>query len=177
MKACDELREEHKVVLLVLRGADALAAALRGKDGGDPRRVGDLLDFARGFVDRCHHGKEERHLFPMLAAKAGASGPVSVMLAEHEEGRRLVRRVEAALAEGNSAGAAQGLDAYAALLRAHIAKEDTVLFPLADRTLGEEDQQALKVAFDRLEADEMGEGAHERYHRLAHELAGAAPSA
>lgn len=34
-----------------------------------------------------------------------------------------------------------------------------------------EDQQALAEAFDRVEAEEMGAGVHERYHQLAHDLA------
>jgi len=31
----------------------------------------------------------------------------------------------------------------------------------------------LEAAFERVEAEEMGEGTHERYHELAHRLAGA----
>lgn len=171
MKACDELREEHKVVLLVLKGSGALAAALRRK-GDDRRRVGDLLEFVGNFVDRCHHGKEERHLFPMLSARAGLAGPVPILLAEHGEGRRLVRRISAALEADDSENAARRIEDYAALPRAHIAKGDDVLFSLADRSLGEKDQRALKSAFDRLEAEVMGEGAYERYHRMAHQLGG-----
>jgi hypothetical protein len=35
-----------------------------------------------------------------------------------------------------------------------------------------EDRRALAEAFDRVEAEEMGAGVHEKYHQLAHELAG-----
>jgi hemerythrin-like domain-containing protein len=45
-----------------------------------------------------------------------------------------------------------------------------VLFPMADRVLSREDQEELARAFDNVEAEEMGEGVHERYHRLAHRL-------
>jgi hypothetical protein len=31
-------------------------------------------------------------------------------------------------------------------------------------------QQELNRAFEKVEAEEMGEGAHEKYHQLAHEL-------
>ena len=42
---------------------------------------------------------------------------------------------------------------------------------MADRMLTVEDQQELSEAFARVEAVETGEGLHERYHKLAHELA------
>jgi hemerythrin-like domain-containing protein len=58
------------------------------------------------------------------------------------------------------------------MLRAHIDKENSILYPIADRVFTAEDQQELMEAFDRVEAEEMGEGTHERYHQLAHEWAG-----
>lgn len=171
MKACDDLRHEHKIVLMVLKGVDAMATSLRGGNEAALARVPDVVDFLRNFVDRCHHAKEERHLFPLLEAKAAAAAPVATMLAEHQEGRRLVGAMSSAL-EGRKLGSlADHFDAYSRLLRAHIEKEDGVLFPLADRALGEADQLALKEAFDRVEAEEIGEGVHEHYHQLAHDLA------
>ena len=63
-----------------------------------------------------------------------------------------------------------GLESYAGLLRAHIGKENKVLFPLAERSLGATDKAALAAEFDRVEREETGEGVHEQYHALAHEL-------
>jgi hemerythrin-like domain-containing protein len=55
-------------------------------------------------------------------------------------------------------------------LRAHIDKEDNVLYPMADRLFTPEDQRALTKAFEKVEAEEIGEGVHEKYHQLAHDL-------
>jgi hemerythrin-like domain-containing protein len=41
---------------------------------------------------------------------------------------------------------------------------------MADKIFTEKDQQSLSDAFDKVEAEEMGEGVHEKYHKLAHEL-------
>jgi hemerythrin-like domain-containing protein len=41
---------------------------------------------------------------------------------------------------------------------------------MADQLFSIEDQQFLSEAFDRVEAEEMGAGVHEKYHQLAHEL-------
>jgi hemerythrin-like domain-containing protein len=69
----------------------------------------------------------------------------------------------------------ENLAAYASLLRGHIAKEDTILYPMADTTFSPEDQQALLEAFERVES-EMGEGTHEKYHALADRLAADCPA-
>lgn len=67
---------------------------------------------------------------------------------------------------------ADALLAYAELLRGHIFKEDNVLFPMADQALPADEQTRLTGKFDEVEAEEIGPGVHERYHQLAHDLAG-----
>ncbi len=178
MTASETLRHEHQVVLLVLAGAEREAAAIRSTGTAHVAEVEEMLDFFTNFVDRCHHGKEERHLFPALEARGMpvGGGPVAVMLHEHEQGRATVRAIRDALARfkgGDRAAGGALADAllrYAELLRNHIAKEDNVLFPMADRMLSAADQEELTRAFDRVEAEEMGDGVHEKYHQLAHRL-------
>jgi hemerythrin-like domain-containing protein len=65
----------------------------------------------------------------------------------------------------------ENLGLYAQLLRLHINKENTVLFPLADRLLGELDKKRLTAEFERVEEEETDAGVHERYHAMAHVLA------
>jgi len=173
------LKHEHQIILLVLNGAEREGNAARKKGGCDAQTVAKMADFFKMFVDRCHHAKEEQHLFPALerhgVAKEG--GPVGVMLSEHDEGRSHVRAIAAALpglkaGRPEAAAAVAGrLLAYAALLRAHIDKEERVLFAMADRVLTANECQDMVKAFDRVEAEELGEGVHEKYHQLAHELA------
>jgi hemerythrin-like domain-containing protein len=59
---------------------------------------------------------------------------------------------------------------YVDLLRQHIAKEDGVLFRMADRVLRASDQRDLEQSFERIETEVMGPGTHERYHRLLDDL-------
>ncbi len=58
MRAMEELMNEHNAVLLALRLLDKVGAALEAKSAKAPAHLEQLLDLLKGFVDRCHHGKE-----------------------------------------------------------------------------------------------------------------------
>jgi len=180
MTPTETLKHEHQIISLVLDAAEREAGRIQRMKKADARRIGSMLDFFRNFADRCHHAKEERLLFARLRERGmpGETGPIAVMLLEHEEGRRRLSAVADALpgAEKGDAGALasvkDNLTVYVDLLRSHIRKEDGVLYPKADALLTSQDQEELAAAFETIEAREMGEGTHEKYHELAHRLAG-----
>jgi hemerythrin-like domain-containing protein len=178
MEATRILMEEHRVIERVVSSLDRAAQRL---DAGEPIEAGffvDAADFVKGFADGCHHKKEESVLFPAMetAGVARQGGPLAVMLAEHEEGRRLTRAMHAAaeeLATGRpewKTAVVQNVLGYVALLRQHIAKENGVLFPMADRVIAPEVQGGLAEAFDRIEHEETGVGMHEKYLAMAERL-------
>lgn len=180
MTPTDMLREEHRVVTLVLDAAARYAVQTKNRGIADAAYIERMLDFFRGFVDRCHHTKEEQHLFVMLEARGigREDGPIGVMLAEHEQGRQLVAAMTELLPgiqRGDVATtrlAGEKLGGYAALLRGHIRKEESVLFPMGDEVLTPGDARQLTEAFEQVEREATGEGGHEKYHALARELAG-----
>src|SRR3546814_20343123 len=89
----------------------------------------------------CHHGKEEGLLFPAMieAGLSADGGPISVMLSEHEQGRALVAAMANATEPAMSpAKFSEAAAAYADHMRAHIEKENPVLFPMADRIVAQE---------------------------------------
>lgn len=143
------LREEHRVIL---RALDVLEAAVARLAAGGAVPAGwwpDLIRWLRTFADRTHHAKEEQVLFPAMI-KAGVpseGGPVAVMLEEHVQGRGLVQAMDAA----GPAGGVRPAREYVELLRQHIAKENDIVFPLADAVLEEPVQQALRREFEGVE--------------------------
>lgn len=179
MTPTEALKHEHQVILMVLDAAQREARSIEATGKVSAERVGKFVEFFRNFADRCHHAKEEKHLFTRIADRGVPveGGPIGVMLAEHEQGRSHVAAIDRALksaSAGDASAAAsvrEHLEAYVELLRQHIDKEDNVLYIMADRVLAAEDQQELAEAFERIEAEELGEGVHEKYHWLAHELA------
>lgn len=174
MKATEDLIEEHHAVLVALKILEKVAAAVSAKEGGAPAHLAQLLDFFKGFVDRCHHGKEEDVLFPELERRGVKrdGGPIGVMLAEHEIGRGHVRAMTEKLQALHSgdAGAAAGISEHArdyrGMLEAHIQKENSVLFPMANRLVDKEVAEHLAEQFEAIERERVGEGKHEAYHGM-----------
>jgi len=134
------LREEHQWILKVAEVLDEILAR-EAEEGLDFHGIEGCVSFIRLFADACHHGQEEDLLFPELMAMGmpKETGPLAVMLKEHEMGRAYARHMVKAL-PGARAGdpdarqvlvnAARG---YINLIRAHINKEDKVLFNMADQ--------------------------------------------
>ena len=138
--ATETLRDEHQKILRLVDVLQVLLAP--GPEGDlDLDDIEQCVTFIRLFADACHHGQEEDLLFEELASRGipRTAGPVAVMLHEHEQGRALVRSMSGALdgARGRDAEARKILvnagRAYMNLIRAHINKEDNVLFPMADQ--------------------------------------------
>lgn len=176
MKATQQLKEEHSAVLLMLQVLEKLVDRLGNGDQTAAKDLPAIIDFLKGFVDRCHHGKEEEWLFPALEA-AGIprqGGPIGVMLQEHEAGRSFIQdmvktldRLEAG--EGQTA-LREAAYSYIQLLINHIRKENEVLFNMADQRLTAAEQNDLYEKFEQLEVERMGGGQHEAYHKLLHQL-------
>jgi hemerythrin-like domain-containing protein len=171
------LMAEHEVILQALACLERVAkTAASGVI--DVVSAEDLLDFLAVFADRCHHAKEEECLFPRLVERGlpRDAGPLAVMLDEHEEGRQAVGAMSAALqalGRGERAAGARfaaAARAYTELLRAHIDKENQVLFPMADGMLDAGAQDAVLKAFGRLETEDLRTGTHERYVKLIENL-------
>jgi hemerythrin-like domain-containing protein len=174
VESTDELRAEHEGVRVMLSVIRAICRRLGTDEAVDPSDLPKVIEFLSVFVDRCHHGKEEDLLFPALEAAGVArdGGPIGVMLAEHAEGRELIRAMREALErwdvdppEARRTFAARAL-AYADLLEEHIGKENGVLFVAAEAMLTPEADGELAAGFEAIERERIGAGKHEEFHAL-----------
>ena len=168
----DILRAEHQVILAALAGLEAAAARLSAERALPAGWWERAIDFLRRFADRNHHAKEEQSLFPALV-KAGVpsqGGPVGVMLAEHEQGRALIR---AMVSEPGAPERASAARRYVALLREHIAKEDGVLWPMAESVLDDRAMQAVAREFEAVEVEQGRDASLEHARATVAELTAA----
>lgn len=177
MYATQQLREEHEGIKTVLSVLDHLASEMRMGRSASLGHLEQIVDFLRTFADKCHHGKEEEHLFPALnqAGVPSEGGPVGVMLHEHNLGREHIQGMRASLDRlhaGEDAGEdfARHALAYVELLRGHIEKENNVLFNMAEHILPKVEHARLAECFDNIEQERLGAGGRECYQGLINTL-------
>ncbi len=159
-----ELMDEHRIIEKALT---ALAAAAEQEV---PLEFYErAVDFITNFADKCHHGKEEERLFPVLEEKGipRDAGPIGCMCDEHERGRGYVRCMRELIKAGDLAKLQRESLEYVALLRGHIQKEDNVLFPMGRAVLSQGELERLRVKFDEVE---NGRQCHHHYNEMAEEL-------
>ncbi len=118
-----------------------------------------VVNLIKTYADGFHHAKEEKVLFPLLVEKgfSNEQGPISVMLHEHVEGREFVKGISERI-DVYKAGNVSALpeiyfymQGYIDLLRAHIEKENSVLFRMADKALSKDEQASLLNKFAAIE--------------------------
>lgn len=143
----EQLYRQHREAERML---DRLADARRTLQREGPAAPGLRAELAdvRGVLQaeiESHFREEEWSLFPVLGRHLGLeSGPIAAMMDDHAAFRRLQLDFDtafAALSGEAEDGWAERLGEAASgvldLLPAHIAKEDNVLFPMADDLLSD----------------------------------------
>lgn len=170
--ASEDLKNEHGGVLLGLEILEKIAGRLTAGENVEENDLTDMVNFLKLFADKCHHGKEENIFFPEME-KYGVQnegGPIGQMLLEHTEGRGYIADMAQSL-ENRPADRrrfASSATSYINLMRNHINKENTVLFPLGDRAIPPAVQERLLESFEKHEGTVMGVGTHERLHAMLH---------
>lgn len=159
MQFTDLLSDDHRIIERLLNSLDDAASRLQAGVAVRPALFIEAADFIKSFADGHHHRKEEEHLFPAMkqAGFPRFGGPIAVMFAEHDEGRRYAAGLSSA-AERLAAGDATAIydvvenaQGYVALQREHIVREENVLFVWARRALSPETLDELLHLFDRIE--------------------------
>jgi hemerythrin-like domain-containing protein len=156
MKAIQKIREEHRSISAVLHGLKQLAR--------DAQNAGVKPDFAvframihyiDEFPEQLHHPKEDRYLFPPIAARVPkAQKTIDELRAEHKQGATLVRELERAIVffeDSWPMGAAEFLatvDAYVDFHWKHMRKEEEQILPLAEKHFSPGDWATVDRAFD-----------------------------
>ena len=166
-----DLMHEHKAILIALNIIEKMCENVQNNNKEtDYKDIEDIIGFLKVFADKCHHGKEEDFLFPALERVGikNENGPIGLMLAQHRQGREFIKQMQESIEKKviNKDKFVDSASSYVNLLRNHIEKEDTNLFPLSDVRLSESTQVELRKDFEKLENDVIGEGKHEELHTL-----------
>lgn len=172
--ASEDLMHEHEGVLFGLTILEKMAAMVKAAKKVETSDIGEMVNFFRLFADKCHHGKEENLMFPAMerAGIPNDGGPIGQMLLEHNEGRKHIAEMAASIEGGTlkEDKFTQAAESYIGLMRAHINKENTILFPMGDKMIPTDEQKLLLEQFEEFEEKVMGKGTHEKLHGLLHKF-------
>lgn len=174
--ATQNLENDHVQILRLIEVMERITKS------ADPNveHLETIVKVIREFADGLHHAKEEQLLFPLMVEKgfSNQTGPVAVMLHDHTEGRNFVKGIAENISlfrQGNQ-NALQGVYTnmlgYADLLKNHIAKENNVLFRMADKVFTVAEQESLLLDFVTVENKKENGQSKDDYVALIDTLAG-----
>ncbi|MBI3937757.1 MAG: hemerythrin domain-containing protein [Betaproteobacteria bacterium] len=139
MKSISEfLSADHR------RGEELFEAAVQAAGRSDWDGCRSRFDAFRAALRR-HMEVEEQILFPGFEEATGiTAGPPHVMRHEHRQMLGLLEQLATALSARDAAGFSGCANAFVALMAAHSAKEENVLYPMCDQMLPESTVEKLR---------------------------------
>jgi hemerythrin-like domain-containing protein len=152
----DVLLGEHRTILQVLDEVERESRRLEANAALRESFWHDLLRFTDVFDAGLHHAKEENLLFPALEAAglSASQGPTAVLRDEHLRSKFWRDRIEMALNQRDRSRLLAAAGSYVDLTRAHVIKENQILFPLSRRLLAPAELERLHLEFRLLSADQ-----------------------
>ena len=158
------------------------------KQLGNPRQKPDgdlfklILDYIERYVERVHEPKEEAFLYKAVMERTSeGKDMIAEFRREHASTPELVARLRGqlnSLLRDYPAGVAEfqaALEEYIAMMRRHIMKEESDLFPLARRVLTEQDWNGINTAFADSDDPLFGEGVRAEFRALMSRIVNQAP--
>ncbi len=169
--------DEHTEIRKLLSALDGIAAFSLEKGVFPVEDAKRALDIIIEHVDRCHHGKEEKVLFPVLS---GISPDIGAKMArrltgDHRAFRNLVVTMLGLLpnlprdAKSRSL-MTKDISTYTRLLRAHMVSEEDSLFKEVERSIMKSDRGKISDAFAKFDndlGDDLRRRCFEEINRLA----------
>jgi len=155
-KALNIIRDEHRSIGAILHGMEYLVERVRTRKAKiDPRVFSAMIYYLDTFSERMHHPKEDRYLFKAMRSRGGeAAAVVADLEREHAAGGEALKRLEQRLVRYEEGGDkefpafAEAVTKFVREYRDHMQKEESVVFPLAQRILSTDDWQAIDRAFE-----------------------------
>ena len=177
MKVINILVNEHAIIKEFLSVLSTGVKKIIANENPPREFFEKAMTFSRDYADTHHHFKEEYIMFKLLAnKKEGAiDGEISKLRKQHENYRDYLSEVSAALTgyenklNEPTRLVHRNLSEYIQSLRDHIEMEEKHFYPMAQKTISVEEQEALLQEFDKYE-EKAGEGFNEKYKSLVKEM-------
>ncbi|MDP2925085.1 MAG: hemerythrin domain-containing protein [Nanoarchaeota archaeon] len=152
-KPINILMDEHIEIMKVVDSFIEEAESLKNGKELDKEFFKKAIDFIKNYADKFHHAKEEDILFKEFCKKESElhCNPVEQMLYEHDLGRGFVKKIQEGIDNNDKNLVIENSINYAELLKQHIFKEDSILYPMADEVLDEKMKNKILSRFKDIE--------------------------
>lgn len=130
------LMREHGVMSRVFLVYEEAVRRLRAKEELPPNGLLDAAKLTRNFFEDHHVKIEEELLFHQFIRRKLLNDTITVLTKQHESGRKLTDEIlqlstaDQLAKPGNTEKLIAAVEAYNRMYRAHIAREDTVFYPM-----------------------------------------------
>ncbi|NQU64862.1 MAG: hemerythrin domain-containing protein, partial [SAR324 cluster bacterium] len=168
MSALDLLKKEHKLIQRYLDNLSVAQELLNTRETVPPSVIDHTIRFAKEFMNKTHHFKEEYVLFLKMAEKKGGElDPQIVSLRDqHERSRNLVSKIKEAK-KGYEKGdeiafstLAENMGYYVSLENQHLYRENHVFYPMAEKLFSADEMAGFDSEFEKID-EKQGKGSYE----------------
>lgn len=182
-QALEIISNEHRSMWQLTAMLEELCKQLgKPADKPDAELFGLILDYIEQYVERVHEPKEDAFLFKAVLERTSEGNEmIAEFQREHASTSTEVARLRAQLSavvrhypEGVPAFQ-QAVEGYISMMRRHIMREESVLFPLARKTLTDADWEKINTAFADSEDPSFGERARAEFRSLMSRIVNQAP--
>ena len=161
----ETLKEEHDRILEFCKYVRNTCADCVENHSVRITEFRSMVQFIRDYAYGHHHGKEEKILFKEMIDRLGGIAVNLVqhgMLVEHDWARLLVADLEKALDEYEKSGSIMSMlniianaVGYCNLLERHIEKENTVVYPYAEKNLDPDVVQKMTELAEKMNREDF----------------------
>ena len=177
MKAINILVNEHSLIKEFLSVLSTGVKKIIDNEKPPREFFEKAMTFSRDYADTHHHFKEEYIMFKLLAKKKQGEidGEIDKLRDQHEHYRNYLSEVSAALAgyENNLNESTRlvhrNLSEYIQSLRDHIELEEKHFYPMAQKVITGDEQEALIQEFEKYE-EKGGKEFNDKYKSLVKEM-------
>lgn len=171
------LKRDHDLIEKVIKSMEITIQLLESGKKIPESILLPVIDFSKNFTDVCHHGKEEKSLFPALerAGMPTHMGPIAKMLMEHEITRKIGNKMEQSaqnyFKNSNATELISDLKEYVEHVTQHLWKENNRLFMMAESRLENISQQVDEELnkIEKIKLDEIGK-TRKDYEKIAEDF-------
>lgn len=167
---------EHRHIKTVIQSLQDAMTALDNRQRLNVEKLRNVVEFLCIYADQRHHQREEVLFFPVLIKRGVPPNgcPIGGLNHDHEKGRALVSALDERITfyeqqrPGSDLVLRQTLQEISKLYQHHLWMEDTMVFPMAEKLVSDDDRE-LMMKFSELDRT-IGPGVVARLEQFADSL-------